>query len=1000
MADMLTPEAQTYAKPIDLVQNHKTLLRRKTEETGAAIMAQLTDDELKDADEYLRAAKSPEEMQSMARDILARRKGPEVPFWKKAILPSGGAVIGGMLGGPPGARAGAVLGQAAEMSRSGRSGEIATPGGALELGLTGLFGNMMNKNPITATLGKSGATKALNQGLNQVAMHGATVAANNLVDPVEHPIGNIAANFGLFGAGALGLQAATNKAKRIALQQVERGAALPSVSNILNGERPSTPNPYNPLANETGAVSMSPGAVSAAGAALWEKAAGSKIQAGVDYLSRLPLFPGNTRLGRYLGGNTLEDLFVPREELMPRSVGRSVYNTRIEQAKVAQSLQDIQVKIQSLPLDMKEDFYRVVKGGMDITQAKNPANQAVFANMLDPYFAAIGDAKKKLMPKARHEALYRKQLDDSLVKLLAEDIDNPEFQIFKNSWRGDLTTEKGTQEFLNAIITNQHTMFPSEQVTQLAKDLYDLGARTGSQVVTKHKGAFEALLFSKIKAQPGVAIPIQDIRAKASKIVTNPTLSPAERKEALRQLDKNYMHIPGNKAFEGMLVERHTAEGIKDLDIAQSAFRRNWNTYFLSPWKFAKAIAVPINKARDMVSNMIFNDVAGAHPLSPFNIPVYKRALMDMKQNTARNKEFAYYSGNDSTNWVNVEMGPIINAMKHGSGPIDIALKHLYDNKFSKLMYDASSFMDHWAKLAKYSHNVDNGMSKADAAIDAIQTVGDHMRQTRATKAIRDTAMPFFGFQVHAIKTMGQGLIHHPVRTAKYFAGVAAMGQMAIEKLGLSEEEWKEFRDSLPDHLKVSVAGIPTAIPMPYRDENGKIQMVDMSWWIPGLQDMAEMQRNSSSLSFMQNPAITLFADLRANKKFSGAPIWNEWEDPTTKAQKLVGHVMQNLTPSWTPVVGTTWDKTVQALDEDYVGEDKRTVPQALGNQFGWRVTPIDEAGQFTKNQNRIDAWKNEAKNMMNKELSKTQNPDKMNAIIENYQGILDRLDREAIGEK
>lgn len=184
---------------------------------------------------------------------------------------------------------------------------------------------------------------------------------------------------------------------------------------------------------------------------------------------------------------------------------------------------------------------------------------------------------------------------------------------------------------------------------------------------------------------------------------------------------------------------------------------------------------------------------------------------------------------------------------------------------------------------------------------------------------------------------------------------------------------------------------------MPYRDEKGRIQMMDIAWWTPGLQDLSELSASADNpMKFMQNPAFTLGASLLMNKKFSGAPIYQEWDDESVKWAKRLGYTMQQLMPPLTPGVGNQSQKIWEAFKGE--DPDALTVPQALGTQIGMRITPVDQQQQWEKKQKRLQAWENEAAYQMREELGKTQDPAEQEEIEAYYLKVMERLQLERQG--
>lgn len=742
------------------------------------------------------------------------------------------------------------------------------------------------------------------------------------------------------------------------------------------------------LRGETGAVSMTPRAISQA----WQKTAGSRIMGLGERLgdTPLPFLSPQSRFAKWMGGNTLNEWLLPPQERMEGSAARMFRATQAEAERSMEALRNSALQAKNLNLEEREALREVLKYNFDVTKAPAHLQQKI-QDILRPVEEAKAISKQKLYPTKRKDAQVRVALDKGLMKLFAEDVQDPLWQVRKQygGTKFDLRTEKGTLEFLDDVLRDPAA---DDKIKTIARDYYDVQARTAEEVAHLHRKVYDNLLSSNIVNSPNLAVP----KTLLMQAKINNDIKEIER------LTKNFVEMPGNKKFQGLLVEKNVAEGLRDLEVHVTNFRRGWNKYFLNPWKFMKIGLNAPARLRDLYSNFMFNDIYGKNPLSPFRVDVYGGALNDLRKAAKGQKipeleRYFYHTGGKIDALNSVATDPIFAAMKHDANPIDNALGWLYKNPVSKFSSNLMKNTDLWSKYAKFKHNLASGMKEEEAIFDAMRSTGNMLEQPRAVRNVRDTMMPFFGWTAHSLKTIAHGMANHPVRTMKWYLGPMMAGQYAVHELGMSDEEWTEFKETLPDYMKHEVMGIPTRIPMPYRDEKGRIQMMDIAWWTPGLQDLSELSASADNpMKFMQNPAFTLGASLLMNKKFSGAPIYQEWDDESVKWAKRLGYTMQQLMPPLTPGVGNQSQKIWEAFKGE--DPDALTVPQALGTQIGMRITPVDQQQQWEKKQKRLQAWENEAAYQMREELGKTQDPAEQEEIEAYYLKVMERLQLERQG--
>jgi hypothetical protein len=278
---------------------------------------------------------------------------------------------------------------------------------------------------------------------------------------------------------------------------------------------------------------------------------------------------------------------------------------------------------------------------------------------------------------------------------------------------------------------------------------------------------------------------------------------------------------------------------------------------------------------------------------------------------------------------------------------------------------------------------MDKGMGHTEAAMDALKWTFNYGEITPLIRKVRSSPLgaPFITFQSKVIPLMAEAAIKHPLRVGKWAAMGTAMTGYALDKLGMSEEEWEGFRQVLPNYLQGRFK-----VPMPYRGEDGALRMLDMGWLIPGLGDMNEvMQRgagdNIQSL-LLQSPITSIASTLATKKKSSGAPLYYDWEEPGTKAMKTLTFLWQVLTPSLAPG-NFDWNLMQDALAHK---PEALSPWEAVAAQLGVRMIPVDEAGAYRRHRSLQKLHEGEANALMRRELRKSGSDDETRKIIDSWQ--------------
>lgn len=186
-------------------------------------------------------------------------------------------------------------------------------------------------------------------------------------------------------------------------------------------------------------------------------------------------------------------------------------------------------------------------------------------------------------------------------------------------------------------------------------------------------------------------------------------------------------------------------------------------------------------------------------------------------------------------------------------------------------------------------------------------------------------------------------MVKHPFRLGKYYLIPWFLTKYSLDQVGMTEEEFQQLKAQLPDYIKNGWYML-----LPYRDDKGRLQLFNLTWLIPGLGDIADINTALASRDpseaiqhYMQNPFVNLTAQVMRNERNTGAPIYNEYDPPATKYLKLMGFIWNQVGPTWAPG-GTDWNQIYKAYMEP--GSPYSLTPwQAAAAQVGLKVTPVDE---------------------------------------------------------
>jgi hypothetical protein len=280
-------------------------------------------------------------------------------------------------------------------------------------------------------------------------------------------------------------------------------------------------------------------------------------------------------------------------------------------------------------------------------------------------------------------------------------------------------------------------------------------------------------------------------------------------------------------------------------------------------------------------------------------------------------------------------------------------------------------------------------MSPAEAALDAVKWTFNYGEITAPTAYLKKYLMPFGTWYTKILPLMAETAVKHPMRFGKWLMFGQALQAHGLEQVGMSGEEWDETQKMLPGYLQNGLY-----LMMPWRDDQQRLNLMNMTYIMPGIGDLNEI---TSALSpsragpggfQIQNPFIAILGSLQSLKRYSGAPLYYEWEDPSTKFAKTFGYAWEQLSPAIFPG-GTDWNMLWKTVSES---EDALTPEQATLSMMGFRLTPVDLAAHARRKEVVQRIHEAEISSQLKKELAGSKSSQETESILRKYQRIREEL--------
>jgi len=441
-----------------------------------------------------------------------------------------------------------------------------------------------------------------------------------------------------------------------------------------------------------------------------------------------------------------------------------------------------------------------------------------------------------------------------------------------------------------------------------------------------------------------------------------------------KETAKMFRKLPDSKRYgqlRGMYVQKQIAfdimGGAKIATGEESNMERifgdtgmmgKYNSY----WKWAKVAANPPSWARNFMSNNILLTLAGV-PM--WSIPGLNIAAIRDFKNKGKYYQVALDQGVMSGNMSQAELG------KLESDFIDVqrrmqktqSPKMWMGGMLSKFMDKTSGIyggLETISKIAAIKYGMEKkGMNESQAATFANKWLFDYGLVTPSVKYASTAVVgaPFIRFQSHAIPLMLEVMLTKPWRLAPYYAIGYGMAELFKANHDLDEEQYKAAKKALAKWLQEkAVNGIlpPAIIPMLSLDDQGRMQIYDISWVAPWgmLGEMASEIQNAQfvdaakTLGLMGGPLPDMLAALKTGiDPFTRRPITDELKSNTEQIFDYLVYITNLTTPSMLHTEYGAVSRAINAITGELdpkTGEPKFTGTQAALRLFGINIYPTD----------------------------------------------------------
>jgi hypothetical protein len=588
-----------------------------------------------------------------------------------------------------------------------------------------------------------------------------------------------------------------------------------------------------------------------------------------------------------------------------------------------------------------------------------PANQAFVATQMRNLNKRIGQmaVKRDILKEATYEAnkdsyvkyLYLRHIlpDDVQIKVTGGKID---FGWLKS--RQDLTreTQRGIGLIEDLSVAEPYGVMTS--LGDMAKwDFFNTVAQdpravwTPGMVEWKGQKVGIGKLVEEVENQRRVVAQAPNVpEAQARLASLEQALSQA--KEASGNVPEGFVQMPVSKSYgnlSGAFVAKPVFQDIapvwqgfnstgstsKLLNAALNAERKA-----MAGFKVGKVALNLPPISRNVGSNFFQLAMSG---MSFEKIPVYmERGLVSMLKKDATWNQARRY-GLFKTNWGAAEIGEVLDMVrtlgKERTGIFGML------NKLAKYY----GKIDDITKMAKFTEQLEKGVTPAKAAIEAHKWGMDYSLANPTIKVARQHIAPFISYQYKIAPLIAETMKKRPWLIPSVAAIPYIMSDVSRRAMNITDEEWKKLKKDMPLYIKEN----QTYTLLPWKSKEGNPQWVNIEYFLPW-QNFIAMGSDIKNAHWgdiprdfgIGNPIFNTISawsskgDEPLKDPFTRRPVYNTLDSPTDKAFKVSEWLMQ------------TWGMPSMLSTRGAAGYTQRAA-SGEADKYGRTVTPGQAAARW-----------------------------------------------------
>jgi hypothetical protein len=412
-------------------------------------------------------------------------------------------------------------------------------------------------------------------------------------------------------------------------------------------------------------------------------------------------------------------------------------------------------------------------------------------------------------------------------------------------------------------------------------------------------------------------------------------------------------------------------------------------------WKTLMVALNPPGQVRNFVANGVLLNLSGvAMPMVPVRIIQAAREIINDGKHWKIAKKYGIKKSTFASEELYRAKRDLLALERDTEGMHPIAAMHHIAAKVMEWGGDMYQFSESLFKTAKIIDEMAKGKPEQKAMLEAQKWLFDYSLVHRNVRFLRNNpiGVPFLTFMVKSAPRMAEVALLHPWRFLPYAAILYGMAYAVAAMYDVDDDDLEKLKKALPEWLQER----GHAMLLPYKDEQGRWQVLDLGYFFPWTQPVeifnqvkeGEVGKAVKSAGLLSGPLTDLIVAARSGKDpFTGRDIYKAGDPPTRQAYAIMNYLWTMAAPPFLTEKGALGHGIRAATGEtNKFGDPISTPGQAALRLIGINVYAMNPEQSRAANMRKQEFEINEVRQAAKDQLqNRALTPEKRSTLINEY---------------